>query len=116
LLFSNVIDTAIGKIIFEFLVPAGSFGVLGLICSHKNPDGVNRFRVSSLVGAIVGVFIGNTLPYVLLWFSALNYNGGGANIGIGILVMATPILVIVFGAIGFFVGYSINALAAQHNK
>lgn len=73
----RVNNTEIGIIIYKFLIPACSFGVLGLICNHKNPDGMNRFSVSSLVGTIAGVFIGNTLPYVLLWFSVLNYKGAG---------------------------------------
>ena len=111
LLLFNVTETPNGKtleafnVIYGFLVPVGSFGLLGLLCFNK------KIRINSLAGAAVGVFIGNVLPYALLFHSVITYEGGGAAIVVYLLVMATPILVAIFGVFGYFVGKSIGPRA-----
>lgn len=60
--------------------------------------------VRTVVGAAVGGLIGVGLPYGLLAYSSANYSGGGANIGLGLLLLAQPIYVPMAMVVGAILG------------
>jgi hypothetical protein len=43
--------------------------------------------------------------YYAIWYASLNYNGGGANIGLGILVLASIVLLPIPMLLGGFIGW-----------
>jgi hypothetical protein len=53
-----------------------------------------------IVGASVAGILELSIPYGMVWYESLNYNGGGANIGLGLLLLATPILLPLAMSIG----------------
>ncbi len=69
---------------------------------------VKRIPLRVTFGAYVGGLLAVAVPYGAIWYESLNYNGGGANIGLGILLIATlvllPIPMLIGGFVGWFVG------------
>ena len=62
----------------------------------------NRTKQRALLGAGVGALVGIGGPFLWLFFSSAFYSGGGANIGLGLLVTAMPFyapVVILLGAL-----------------
>ncbi len=58
-----------------------------------------------VLGAAAGCLLGVGLPYGLLLYASTHYSGGGANIGLGLLLLATPLYVPVAILIGGAAGY-----------
>ncbi len=65
---------------------------------------VPRIPLRVTIGAYVGGLLALAVPYGAIWSSSLNYNGGGANIGLGLLLLATLVLLPFPMAIGGFIG------------
>lgn len=81
------------------LLPGVQFVILaGLALVRKVP-----LRVT--IGAYtVGLLVIATVYYAI-WHDSLNYNGGGANIGLGILALAATLLLPIPMLLGGFIGW-----------
>ena len=66
---------------------------------------VKRVPLRVTIGAYVAGFLAIVLPYGAIWYESLNYNGGGANIGLGILTLAAIVLLPIPMLIGGFIGW-----------
>jgi len=66
---------------------------------------VTRIPLRVTIGAYLGGLLAVAVPYGAIWCSSLNYNGGGANIGLGILLIATLVLLPIPILIGGFAGW-----------
>ncbi len=81
------------------LLPGVQFVILaGLTLVRKVP-----LRVT--IGAYTGGLLVIATVYYAIWYDALNYNGGGANIGLGILALAAILLLPIPMLIGGFIGW-----------
>ncbi len=56
------------------------------------------------IGAAVFGFIAVAIPYGALLYASSNYSGGGANIGLGLLLLATPLYLPIAMLAGGFAG------------
>ncbi|MCU0709316.1 MAG: hypothetical protein MUF23_13585 [Pirellula sp.] len=68
---------------------------------------VKRIPLRVTVGAYIAGFLAIVLPYGAIWYDSLNYNGGGANIGLGIFALAALVLLPIPILIGGFIGWLI---------
>lgn len=66
---------------------------------------ITRIPLRVTIGAYLGGLLAVAVPYGAIWYSSLNYNGGGANIGLGILLIATLVLLPIPILIGGFAGW-----------
>lgn len=66
---------------------------------------VRRVPLRITIGAYMGGLLIITAVYYALWYDSLDYNGGGANIGLGILALAAIVLLPIPMLIGGFVGW-----------
>lgn len=66
----------------------------------------DRFRISNhgMWGAAIAGYLCFIFPAALLWLIIATYSGGGANIGVGLLVAAMPGYLPVAMVTGFVVG------------
>lgn len=78
-------------------LPFGLLGYLALQFGSKNNHG-------AICGASLGVAISFIIPFGSLCYSTFTYSGGGANIGVGILLLGTIIYVPLFAIIGWSTG------------
>ena len=85
-------------------IPAACFSVLAWASlSHRE----NQFRISrsGMWGAAIAGYLAFILPAVFLWFTTgEHYHGGGANIGVALLVVAMPVYLPVVMAMGLGFG------------
>ena len=58
----------------------------------------------SLVGAVIAALCVTLICYGALYYDSLNYSGGGANIGLGLLLLPLPAYYFVFTLIGWYCG------------
>jgi hypothetical protein len=81
------------------LLPGSQFVILaGLALVRKVP-------LRATIGAYTGGLLVIATVYFALWYDSLNYNGGGANIGLGILALAAILLLPIPMLIGGFIGW-----------
>lgn len=66
---------------------------------------VMRVPLRVTIGAYIAGFLAIVFPYGAIWFDSLNYNGGGANIGLGIFALSVLILLPIPMLIGGFIGW-----------
>lgn len=81
-----------------YVLPVLPFTLLAVaspLCSNS---------MGALWGAAVGAALAIGVPWGLLWYSSATYTGGGANIGIGILLMSIPLYLPALMLAGFAVG------------
>ena len=81
------------------ILPGAPFLLLA-ICTF-----IPRLSIQAIAGAAIGSLIAGGMPYGLLLYSSANYSGGGANIGLGILLIAQPIYVPIAMMLGATVGH-----------
>ena len=82
-----------------YILPPLPFVFLAALIKIKKDIGVYR-----LIGSACGAAVAIITPYLLMWIDSMNYSGGGANIGLGLLLVAMPISIPFFMAIGYFFG------------
>lgn len=70
---------------YWYVLPGLPFLILLCLTPFPRP-----FSSHSLVGAAIGAVAAVGIPYFLLWLDSVNYSGGGANIGLGLLILAMP--------------------------
>jgi len=89
-------------------LPAISFLVLAWVSLTRRGE---KFRVSraGMWGSAIAGYLAFVIPAMLMWFTTgANYRGGGANIGVALLVVAMPVYLPVFMAMGFSMGESLH--------
>lgn len=96
-------NSAGGSTFYFGILPGAPFGVLALLSL--------AMRVPATLGAFVGGLIGVTIPYGALLYTSATYSGGGANIGVGLLLMATPVILPIFMILGGIIGNRFGAAA-----
>jgi hypothetical protein len=100
------------QLVYWLGIPAACFSVLAWVSlSHRE----NQFRISrsGMWGAAIAGYLAFVVPAVFLWFTTgENYRGGGANIGVALLVVAMPVYLPVVMAMGFGFG---QRLRGQQN-
>jgi hypothetical protein len=89
-------------------IPAACFSVLAWISlSHRE----KQFRISrsGIWGAAIAGYLAFVVPATFLWFTTgENYRGGGANIGVALLVVAMPVYLPIVMITGFGFGKSLR--------
>ena len=61
------------------------------------------------IGAYIGGVLAIAVPYGAIWYESLRNNVGGANIGLGILLIATIVLLPIPMLVGGLIGWVIPA-------
>jgi hypothetical protein len=85
--------------LLKWILPGAQFVVLaGLALVRKVP-------LRATIGAYTGGLLVIATVYYALWYDSLNYNGGGANIGLGIMALAAVLLLPIPMLIGGFIGW-----------
>ncbi|MBL8819879.1 MAG: hypothetical protein JNL58_27890 [Planctomyces sp.] len=83
------------------LLPGAQFVVLACLAL------VRKVPLRATIGAYTGGLLVIATVYYAIWYDSLNYNGGGANIGLGIMALAAILLLPIPMLIGGFVGWLI---------
>jgi hypothetical protein len=85
-------------------LPAISFFVLARL-SLTFREGKFRVSRTGMWGAAIAAYIAFVIPAIFLWFTTgAYYHGGGANIGVALLVAALPLYLPIFMVVGFVIG------------
>jgi len=87
-----------GPILYWGILPGAPFLLLAILAL------VTRRPLSAVIGASAGSLLAVALPYGLLLYTSATYSGGGANIGVGILLVAVPLYLPILMAVGGFIG------------
>lgn len=77
------------QIFYWYILPALPF--LALAISAAFPSMISR---STIFGAAGGAVLAIAIPYLALWVALKSSNGGGANIGVGLLFLAMPLYLV----------------------
>jgi len=103
LIFSSwayLLDIGRSSIIYWGVLPGLPFILLSVLAVVFK----KRFLLAPFLGAALASLLAIVLPYGSLWYASVTYSGGGANIGLGLLLIALPIYLPVFMIIGWFIG------------
>lgn len=74
-----------GPLFYWGILPGAPIVLMAVVGSFS------RVPVRVTLGAAVGGLLAVALPYGSLLYASANYSGGGANIGLGLLLLATPV-------------------------
>lgn len=85
------------------LLPGGQFVILACLSL------VRKAPLRVTIGAYTGGLLVIATVHYAIWYDSLNSNGGGANIGLGILALAAILLLPIPMLIGGFVGWLVPA-------
>ena len=77
--------------IYLFVLPPLPFLILAMRVRKMDKEGKYLFSIGAVRGAMIGALLAIGIPYGILIISTLTYSGGGANIGVGLLLLGTPI-------------------------
>ncbi len=97
---------------FSYLLlglPVACFLVLALLSLLRRGD---KFRVTyfGLWSAAIAGYVCLALPTIIMWIaSTIPYRGGGANIGLGLLALGSPIVLPIVISVGLVLGESRDA-------
>lgn len=89
-------DIVAFEVLYGFIFPSAPFIYLAILVSQDNKKAVIR----SMIGAIVAIGV----PYLTIWYSIHSYSGGGANIGLGLFLLAMPVYLLLAMSIGWNIG------------
>lgn len=84
------------------LLPGAQFVILACLAL------VRKVPLRATIGAYTGGLLVVAMVYCAIWYDALNYNGGGANIGLGIMALAATLLLPISMLIGGFIGWLVS--------
>jgi len=93
----------ISNVVYWYLLPSLPFVLLAVL-SFVWPQ-----QLGPLCGAAIGAAIAVGLPWGMLKYDSAHYYGGGANIGLGLLLLAMP----VYLPLMMLAGYGIAAFFQQ---
>jgi hypothetical protein len=80
---------------YTFVIPTGTFLCLAIMARRKDITGGYLYSTGAISGSMIGALYAIGIPYGILMISILTYSGGGANIGIGLLVLAMPVYLLI---------------------
>ena len=84
------------------VLPAGPLLLIGIMA----PFCRSQLAAWLIFGAFLGTLLTSAGPFGMLIYQTSHYRGGGANIGLGLLLLAGPILVPIAMAIGAGMGFA----------
>jgi hypothetical protein len=94
-------------------LPAMSFVLLALL-SLARRDEEFRLSLTGMWSAAIAGYLAFAIPAACLWFTTgAHYHGGGANIGVALIVTAMPIYLPVLMIVGFIMGESLHRRQKQ---
>ena len=97
----------LGPRIGQTIIASFPFLVVALIATFVFKENPAPKKISGVIGAAISVFSIELLLWGTLYYSAFTYSGGGANIGLGILILFSPIIVSVLAWPGYLIGQMI---------
>lgn len=101
-------SSGLNSLPFRWLFPGVPFLILaGLTFVKRIPLGIP-------IGACVGGFVPVAVLYRAIFLSSLNYNGGGADIGLGLLGLAVFFLLPFAMLIGGFIGWMVMSRSGKN--
>ncbi len=74
-------------IFYWYMLPAIPFIFLGFFAILRG----RHFSLAPFLGATMGALVAIGVPYGSIWLASVKYTGGGANIGLGLLLLACPV-------------------------
>lgn len=77
---------------------------------------VKRIPLRVTIGAYIGGLLAVAVPSLAIWYELQNYNGGGANIGLGLLVLAVYVLLPIPMLLGGFIGWLVPTRSQPHSN
>lgn len=84
--------------------PVAVFVLLALRCRQRKADGIYKYQLGRIKGAMVGAIIAVVFPDMLLWCDLTCGHSCGANIGLGLLFLAMPLYLPLLICLGWFWG------------
>ncbi|MBC8352368.1 MAG: hypothetical protein H8E66_10300 [Planctomycetes bacterium] len=97
---------------YSGVMPGVPFILLGLTAGvFRSPR-----AAWSTSGAFAGALLSGAGPYGLLWYAAANYSGGGANIGLGLLMVVTPVTVPIAMTAGAGLGFVVYKFSSTRYR
>ena len=99
-----LVTTSFYQLAYWLGIPAVCFWVLAWVSLSQRE---NQFRISrsGMWGAAIAGYLAFIVPAMFLWFTTgEHYRGGGANIGVALLVVAMPVYLPIVMAIGLGFG------------
>ena len=105
-------DESVGRLLYELFFPSLPFAVLCILALVRT-QGQFVFSVSVVVGAMLGAVAALAFPWGLIWLASAHYRGGGANIGLGLLLLCLPVYLPVGMCLGGWFG---RALCSHFNR
>ncbi len=97
-----------GPILTWGILPGAPFVILAGLSLVK------RIPLRVTIGAYVGGVMAVAVPYGAIWYDLQNYNGGGANIGLGLLALAVFIILPIPMLIGGVIGWLVPTRTQEH--
>lgn len=92
---------------YWYLLPSLPF-VLLAVASFVWPR-----RLGPICGAAIGAAIAVGLPWGLMKYESAHYDGGGANIGLGLLLLAMPAYLPLLMITGYGIGAVLERLTSR---
>ena len=96
------------QMFYWYVLPPLPFLFLAVLIQIKKD-----MSVYELSGSACGAAVAIITPYYLMWIDSMNYSGGGANIGLGLLLVAMPMYIPILMAIGCFLGRLIQVVSRR---
>ena len=87
-----------GPLLYWGILPGAPLVLLAVVAL------IRRVPLRATMGASIAGFLAVSIPYGLLVYASITYSGGGANIGLGLLLLASPIYVPIAMLIGAIAG------------
>lgn len=93
-----------GPLLYWGILPGAPFVLLAGLSL------VPQLPLRTTIGACVGSAVAVAIPYGALMYASVHYAGGGASIGLGLLLLATPIFLPIAMLMGGFLGGRFGSL------
>ena len=98
-------DINLLKIALVFLPISSPFALLGILALRSQ-----SIRFAALKGAAIGAILAVGIPHGYALYRIAHYSGGGADIGLGLILLGEPLYIILAMTVGWNLG---NAIAHQ---
>lgn len=113
--------TAIGSLTYFYfggsaawIFVSAPFAVLALLSKFSSKMTENGFL--PLIGAGIGAFLAVVIPASRVAYGEFHNWPGGADLGLGLLIMAVPAMALILGGIGYHVGHHFSKRHRPDNQ